>query len=69
MAQSHQKLSLLKNKLQMPLIVRDLMVTGLSGADETIYGLNELLSDYKADMVLLCAAFTCKKLEGWKRLP
>ncbi len=54
--------ALLKNKLQMPLIVRDLLVTNSIPAADAEYGLHEMMSNFECDQALLCAAFTMQEV-------
>ena len=66
MAQSintkEQDLARVKNNLQMPLIVRDLMITGLSPENDAIYALHDIMSNMQPDDALLCAAFTIEEI-------
>ncbi len=62
MAQSTQQLALLKNNLQIPLIVRDLLVTRRAPSPETTYSLHEMMGSFHPDRALLCAAFVMKEI-------
>lgn len=62
MANTTQNLANLKNRLQMPLIVRDLLITQEQPNAEENYGLHEMLSDYSAEDALLTAAFTMQEI-------
>lgn len=62
MAQSEQQKALLKNNLQVPLIVRDLLITGQCPSDETIYGLHDIMGSYQPDMAVLTCAFVMKEI-------
>lgn len=57
-----QQLAHLKNRLQMPLIVREYLQEQKSpNADET-YALNEMLSDYSAEDAILAVAFSLQEI-------
>ena len=62
MAQSTQQLALLKNNLQVPLIVRDLVVTGRVPSPDTTYGLHEMMGSYEPEKAVLCTAFVMKEI-------
>lgn len=66
MAQSvntmEQKLARIKNNLQMPLVVRDLLMNNASPKTETAYALHEILSNYSAEQALLCAVFSIQEI-------
>ena len=62
MAQNDQQLALLKNRLQMPLIVRELLSAGKVPSDEETYGLHHMLSEYSIEDALLCGAFVMKEI-------
>ncbi len=66
MAQSTQQLALLKNNLQIPLIVRDLLVTGDAPTAEATYGLHEMMGSYEPDKAILCAAFVMKEIAAYE---
>jgi len=52
----------IKNNLQMPLIIRDLMITGLRLENDVQYSLHELMSNMQPQDALLCAAFTTEEI-------
>ncbi len=62
MSQSDKQLALLKNRLQMPLIVRDLLTTGKMPSCEEIYALHDMLSEFTMEDSLLCGAFVMKEI-------
>ena len=62
MAQSTTQMAQLKNRLQMPMLIRDLLVTGLSPSDDTTYGLHEMMGNFQPEEALLCAAFIMKDI-------
>ncbi len=68
MAQTKQTLAALKNRLQMPLIVRDLLATNLAASGESTYALHEMLSDYSAEDALLAAAFTMEEIAAFQNV-
>ncbi len=68
MAQSTQQRALLKSNLQMPLVVRDLLVTSLPAASDTTYALHEMMSNYSPDQALLCAAFVVKEIASFETM-
>lgn len=68
MAQTRQTLAALKNRLQMPLIVRDLLITETSASAESTYALHEMLSDYSAEDAILAAAFTLKEIASFQNV-
>ncbi len=66
MALVKKKMALLKNKLQMPLVVRDLLITGEAPSEETTYGLHELMSNFQPEQAVLCAAFVMKEIANYE---
>lgn len=62
MAQSEKQLALLKNNLQIPLIVRDLLVTGCAPSPETTYGMHEMMGNYQPDSAILCTALVMSEI-------
>ena len=65
MALDNKKLALIKNRLQMPLIVRDLLTSGKMPSDEEIYALHDLLCTFSTEDTLLCSAFTMKEIASF----
>lgn len=57
-----QNMALLKVQLQVPLIVRDLLVLDRTPDADAQYGLSEMMSNMSPDMVLLCSAVTMKEI-------
>ncbi len=62
MAQNTQQRALLKNRLQTPLIIRDLLVTATAPSAETTYALHEILSDLCAEDAILSSAFILQEI-------
>ncbi len=62
MAQSEKQIALLKNKLQMPLIVRDLLVTNQNPSASTHYALHEMMGNFQPEDAMLCAAFVMEEI-------
>ncbi|MGH1456035.1 MAG: hypothetical protein ACRBDI_04585 [Alphaproteobacteria bacterium] len=62
MAQNDQNLALLKNNLQMPLIIRDLLLSNTSPAADATYALHEILGNYTAEQAILCAVMTVQEI-------
>ncbi len=66
MTMNDKEMALLKNKLQMPLIVRDMLITDqIPSADEN-YALHEMLGNFAADEALLCSAFVMKEIANFE---
>ena len=66
MSVDNKQMALLKNKLQMPLIVRDMLITNqIPSADEN-YALHELLGNFTVDEALLCSAFVMKEIANFE---
>ena len=68
MPQSIKQKALLKNKLQMPLIVRDMLVTNQSPADDANYALHEMMSDFQPDESILCSAFVMQEMASIRNI-
>lgn len=62
MAQSEKQIALLKNTLQMPLIVRDLLITDQNPSSSAHYALHEMMGNFQPDDALLCAAFVMEEV-------
>ncbi len=62
MSQSDKQLALLKNRLQMPLIVRELLSAGKMANGEETYAMHSLLSEFSMEDSLLCGAFVMKEV-------
>ncbi len=62
MAQSNQQIALLKNKLQIPLIIRDYLITDTIPQSDANYALNEIMSNFQPSDAILAAAFTMKEI-------
>ncbi|MCK5375007.1 MAG: hypothetical protein KAJ40_06965 [Alphaproteobacteria bacterium] len=62
MSQSNQQLALLKNRLQIPLIARDLLSDDKMPNDEETYAMHDMLCDFSTEEALLCAAFVMKEI-------
>ncbi len=68
MVQSNQQLALLKNKIYIPMIVRDLLSTGQEPSRETNYALHEMIGNYQPETALLCSAFVMKEITTHKKI-
>lgn len=68
MAQTNQTLASLKNRLQMPMVVRDLLITDIAASNESTYALHEMLSDYSAEDALLAGAFTMQEIAAFQNV-
>lgn len=70
MAQSNQTRAKLKNKLQTPLAVRDLLEQNydLNIEPEIIYALHETLSELSAEQTLISAAFIIKEIAAFEAI-
>lgn len=68
MAQTNQTLASLKNRLQMPMVVRDMLITKIPASTETTYALHEMLSDYSAEDAMLAAAFTMQEIAVYQNV-
>ncbi len=68
MAQDNKQMALLKNKMQMPLIVRDMLITNQIPNAEENYALHELLGNFSADEALLCSAFVMKEIANFETI-
>ncbi len=66
MAQNDKQMALLKNRLQMPLIVRDMLIIGQTPLADENYALHEMMGNFKAEEALLCAAFTMKEIADFE---
>ena len=66
MALSEKKMALLKNKLEMPLVVRDLLITKQAPAEDATYALHTLMSNMQPEDAILCAAFTMKEIASFE---
>ena len=62
MAQNEKQLALLKNKLQMPLIVRDLLITNQTPDADAQYALHEMMGNFKTEDAILSAAFIMQEI-------
>lgn len=67
MAQSKTQMALLKNRLQMPMIVRDLLVTQMEPADDATYALHEMMGNFRPEEALLCAALVMEEIAFFER--
>jgi len=65
MAQSNQQLALLKNKIHIPMVVRDLLSTHQEPSRETNYALHEMMGNYQPETALLCSAFVMKEITNY----
>lgn len=68
MAQTTQTLASLKNRLQMPLAVRDLLITDIAASKDSTYALHEMLSDYSAEDAILAGAFTMQEIAAYQNV-
>ena len=66
MAQSDKQMAILKNKLQMPLIVRDMLKAEHTPSADENYALHEMLGNFSAEDALLCTAFTMKEISDYE---
>ncbi len=55
-------MALLKNNLQMPLIVRDYLITDTIPHSDANYALNEIMSNFQPSDAILAAAFVMKEI-------
>ncbi len=62
MSLSDKELALLKNRLQMPLIIRDMLEAGKMLCDDENYAMHEMLSNFSTEEALLCSAFVMKEI-------
>jgi hypothetical protein len=62
MSQNDKQLALLKNRLQMPLIVRELLSNSKMPSGEETYAMHCLFSDFSIEDSLLCGAFVMKEI-------
>ncbi len=62
MAYRKQQLALLKNELQIPLIVRDYLITDQRPDSTANYALHEMMSDFLPNDAILAAAFVMKEI-------
>ncbi len=62
MAQSKEHIAYLMNKLQMPLIIRDHLVTGVPLNAEGTYALHEMMGNFAPDYAILSAAFVMQEI-------
>lgn len=62
MAQNDQNLALLKNNLQMPLIVRDLLLSNAVPASDVTYALHEILGNQTAEQAIICSVMTVQEI-------
>lgn len=65
---NEQKMALLKTTLQMPVIIRDLLVTNTEVAEDAVYGLHEMLGNYQPDEALLTCALSMKEIANYESL-
>lgn len=66
--QDNRNLALLKSRLQLPLIVRQLLKSGEKMEGETKYAMHTLLGDLDPVQALLCAAFCLKEIANYEGL-
>lgn len=66
--QDDRNLALLKSRLQLPLIVRQLLKSGEKMEGETKYAIHTLLGDLDPVQALLCAAFCLKEIADYEGL-
>jgi hypothetical protein len=59
---SEHDLAGLTNRLQVPLIVQDILNDQGALTDDVHYGLHEVLSNYEPDSALLCIALSARKI-------
>ncbi len=62
-----KEMALLKNRLQMPLIVRDLLITNQTPSADENYALHEMLGNFTSDEALLCSAFVMKEIADFDK--
>ncbi len=68
MTVNNKQMALLKNRLQMPLIVRDMLITNQIPTSDENYALHELLGNFSADEALLCSAFVMKEIANFETI-
>lgn len=59
-----QDLAFMSNKLQVPLIVGDIINDRAALSDDVHYGLHEVISDLQPDSALICIALSAKVIAG-----
>lgn len=59
---SEIELAKLTNRLQVPLVVQDILDGRDALSPDVQYGLHEILSDYQPDSALLCIALSARKI-------
>jgi hypothetical protein len=66
MAQSintnEQTLARIKNNLQMPLIVRDLLLSDMKPSTDATYSFHEMIGNFTAEQALLCGVMTVQEI-------
>ena len=68
MTQDNKQMALLKNKLQMPLIVRDLLIVDQAPISDENYALHEMMSNFQIEDALLCSAFVMKEIANFESM-
>lgn len=63
---NEQTLARIKNNLQMPLIVRDMLLTDSVPAADATYALHEMLGNYCAEQALLCSVMTVQEIASFE---
>lgn len=63
-----QKRARIKNNLQMPFIVRDLLLCDTPPSADATYALHEMLGNFTAERALLCAALTIKEIATFENI-
>lgn len=66
MAQCNQTRATIKNKLQTPLVIRDILQSKSETEDDALYALHEILSDQDAENALLSAAFIMQEITAFQ---
>jgi len=65
-SQGELELARLKNRLQLPLVVRDHLMDHKLLADDETYALHETLSEMEAHDVIVCAAMCLKEIADYE---
>jgi len=68
MAQSNQQLAELKNRLEIPLVVRGILKENEEFDGDTAYAISEVMSNLNPEDALLCAAFSMKEIAGFEAI-
>lgn len=59
---NEQTLARIKNNLQMPLIVRDMLLSDTKPSDDATYALHEMLGNFTAEQAILSSVMTVQEI-------